>query len=186
MLQDTCITICDKPYFFKRCKNKASIDNRKQVQKEKKLIFDLGNKANQLDKKEEDLKTRITVQTKRLDSAKKDKDKLKILDSIDGLMDELDNCVEERNKLEQEVKDNNLEDFDPDELELEMHANILDMKLANFDKEDFIENSTLYDLIVAKNIDVFYALAMAGKSSDEIAAKIDEVVEEDLLGSISK
>lgn len=183
MLQDTCIIICGKPYFFKRYKNKEAINSGKQVQKENKVLIDLGNKANQLAKKKESLETRITLQTKRLDSAKKDKDKLKILDSIDGLMDELDNCVEEINKLEQEGKDNNLEDFNPAELELEMCANSLDMMLTNFDKEDFIENSTPYDLIVARNINVFYTLAMAGKTSDEIEAKIEEVVEEDLLGS---
>ena len=186
MLQDTCITICEKPYFFKRYKNKEAIYNGKQVQKENKELIDLGNKANQLEEKKESLETRIALQTKRLDLVKKDKDKLKILDCIDGLMEERDSCVEELNKLEEEGEANGLDDFNPAELELEMYANSLDMMLANFDKEDFIENSTPYDVIVAKNINVFYTLAMAGKTSDEIAAKVEEVVEAELSGSESE
>lgn len=186
MLQDTCITICEKPYFFKRYKNKEAIDNGKQVQKENKELIDLSNKYDQLIEKKESLETRITLQTKRLDLVKKDKDKLKILDCIDGLMEERDNCVEELNKLEEEGEANNLDDFNPAELEIEMYATTLDMMLANFDKEDFIENSTPYDVIVARNIKVFYTLAMAGKTSDEIAAKVEEVVEAELSGSESE
>lgn len=186
MLQDTCITICEKPYFFKRYKNRESIDKGKQLQKENKELIELSNKSNQLEEKKESLETRIALQTKRLDLVKKDKDKLKILDCIDGLLEERDNCVEELNKIEEDGEANGLDEFNPAELEIEMYATTLDMMLANFDKEDFIENSTPYDVIVAKNINVFYTLAMAGKNSDEIAAKVEEVVEAELSGSESE
>ena len=177
----TAIGLCGGEYYFKRCSNQAlkSFDEEmeakiKEIEPITKQSDDLNSKSETIDKQIESKERRIRL----LEEKGDEEDIDKILD----LQDDLDDLLNDKKQVLEEIKTFNEENEDVGgRLDKELNE-ILSRKVETvvdgLSAAEFLENADAIDYRIAANISKYYEMCMIGERASKIQQEIREDVEE--------
>lgn len=169
------IEICGKKCHFNRVTNKELVQFSDKAEKDyDKLVKTWTDKAQELSFAGETIEKQIERKSKKMELLEKldDADINEIID----LNDELEQLDEELSKITKQLLDHN--DKNPSK----KYSEIVDKTLAekaellldNITAKDYETNATYRDTSIARNLEKYYQLSMAGERPKKIEVEIEE------------
>lgn len=172
---DVEIIVCEKKCHFNRVTNKTLTDfaNRAEVDfdnmvkkwtdKSQKLSLESDKLEKEINRKEQRMELLQLKENPDVDELLKLNDELEVLESKMGDLVEVMNAHLDANPSKQynEIVDKTL-------------GEKVEILLDNITAEEFESNSTYRDLVIARNLEKYYQMAMMGERPKKIEVEIDE------------